>query len=53
MLQYNPKKYAMEPKEQLKKDEHGEEIDATWYKSMVGGLRYLEHTRPDIVYAMR
>lgn len=27
-------------------------MDATQYKSMVGGLRYLVHTQPDISYAM-
>ncbi|XP_066365203.1 uncharacterized mitochondrial protein AtMg00810-like [Miscanthus floridulus] len=27
-------------------------VDATLYRSIVGGLRYLVHTRPDIAFAM-
>ena len=27
-------------------------VDATLYQSIVGGLRYLVHTRPDIAFAM-
>lgn len=48
----NPTKYPMDPKETLTRDEGGETIDATQYKSLVGGLRYLVHTRPDIAYSV-
>lgn len=42
----------MEPKVQLSKDEYGKCVNPTDYKSLVGGLRYLVHTRPDIAYAV-
>ena len=37
---------------QLHKDEGGEPVNPTQLKSMVGGLCYLVHTRPDIAYAV-
>lgn len=52
MLQYNSTKYPMDPKDQISKEEHGTPVDSTQFKSMVGGLRYLVHTRPDIAYAV-
>ena len=52
MSECNPVKYPMEHKIQLTKDEGGEPVDPTQFKSMVGGLRYLVHTRPDIAYAV-
>lgn len=42
----------MDPKEKLTKDEGGKLVHATNYKSMVGGLRYLVHTHPDIAYVV-
>lgn len=48
----NPTKFPMDPKEQLTKDEGGKQVDATQYMSLVGGLRYLVHTRPDIAFAV-
>lgn len=42
----------MNPKECLTKDEKGEPIDVTQFKSMVGGLRYLVHTTPNIAYSV-
>lgn len=52
MADCNPTKYPMDPKEQLSRDEAGKLINATYYKSMVGGLRYLVHTRLDIAYSV-
>ncbi|XP_074362231.1 secreted RxLR effector protein 161-like [Apium graveolens] len=40
----------MEQKVQLHKD--GKLVNPTTFKSMVGGLRYLVHTRPDISYSV-
>lgn len=48
----NPTKFPMDPKETLTKDENGKPVDSTLFKSLVGGLRYLVHTRPDIAYSV-
>ncbi|KAL8106265.1 hypothetical protein AgCh_029885 [Apium graveolens] len=37
---------------ELSKDVTGKAVDSTIYKSLVGGLRYLVHTRSDISYAV-
>lgn len=42
----------MDPKESITKDEGGDLVDATKFKSLVGGLRYLVHTRPDIAFSV-
>lgn len=52
MADCNATKYPMEPKAQLHKDTEGAPIDATEYRSIVGCLRYLLNTRPDLSYAV-
>lgn len=52
MFDCNPVRFPMEPKLQLHKDERGKPVNATEYKSIVGSLRYLVHTRPDIAYSV-
>lgn len=52
MAECKSTKYPMEPTLQLHKDENGTPVNPTEYKSVVGGLRYLVHTRPDIAYAV-
>lgn len=52
MADCKPTKYPMEPTEQIHKDEKGRRVDSTEYKSIVGGLRYLIHTRPDLSFAV-
>lgn len=52
LTECNPTKLHMDPKEQLKKEEGGKEVDVTQFKSLVGGLRHLVHTRPDIAYSI-
>ncbi|KAL8116484.1 hypothetical protein AgCh_022844 [Apium graveolens] len=52
MGECNPTKYPMAPKEHITKDEGRTLIDPTEYKSMVGGLRYLVHTHPNIAYVV-
>ena len=34
----------------LVKDEKGEEVNPLPFRSLIGSLRYLVHTRPDITY---
>lgn len=52
MSRCNSCKYPMDPNVMITKDETGKAVDATYFKSLVGGLRYLVHTRPDIAYAV-
>lgn len=52
MKDCNPTKIPMEHKVLLTKDKSGAAIDSTEYKSIVGGLHYLVHTRSDISYAV-
>ncbi|GJQ99116.1 zinc finger, CCHC-type containing protein [Tanacetum coccineum] len=52
MADCNPSKSPMEHKEELTKDEEGVPVNATLFRSIIGGLRYLTHTRPDIAYAV-
>jgi hypothetical protein len=42
----------MEERLKLTKASTTVKVDATLYRSIVGGLRYLVHTRPDIAFAM-
>nr|GEW80220.1 zinc finger, CCHC-type [Tanacetum cinerariifolium] len=48
----NPSKSPMEHKEELTKDGGGVPVNATLFYSIIGGLRYLAHTRPAIAYAV-
>lgn len=48
----NPTKFPMDPKMHITKDEGGTPVDSTMFKSLVGGLRYLVHTRPDIAFSV-
>jgi len=43
----------IEEKLKLSKDSTAPLVDATSYQSIVGGLRYLTHTRPDIEFVVR
>lgn len=52
MLECNPTKSPMEHKLKLTRDGDGKLINPTEYRSLVGGLRYLTHTRPDIAFAV-
>ena len=42
----------MEERLKLSKHSMAAKVDATRYRSIVGGLRYLTHTRPDITFAV-
>lgn len=45
-----PVRYPMESKVQIDKDEGGQIVDSTLYRSIIGELRYLVHTRPNILF---
>ncbi|KAM0916826.1 hypothetical protein ACQ4PT_009866 [Festuca glaucescens] len=42
----------MEPRCRLSKESKEAAVDATFYRSVIGSLRYLVHTRPDIPFAV-
>ncbi|KAJ9546687.1 hypothetical protein OSB04_019230 [Centaurea solstitialis] len=42
----------MEPGLKLSKAENEPEVEATYYQKLVGCLRYLLHTRPDLTYSV-
>ncbi|WVZ87388.1 hypothetical protein U9M48_034029 [Paspalum notatum var. saurae] len=52
MGECRPNKTPMEEKLKLSKDSKAGKVDATSYRSIVGGLRYLVHTRPDLAFAV-
>jgi hypothetical protein len=43
---------SMEERLRLSRDSTTEEVDVTLYHCIVGSLRYLIHTRPDLTYAV-
>jgi hypothetical protein len=50
MAECNSTLVPMEPRLKLSKDSKAPATDATFYRSVVGCLRYLVHTRPDITF---
>nr|GEV01806.1 ribonuclease H-like domain, reverse transcriptase, RNA-dependent DNA polymerase [Tanacetum cinerariifolium] len=52
MLESNDTKIPMDPGTKLVKAESGNSVDATYYRSLIGCLRYLLHTRPDLSYSV-
>lgn len=52
MAECNSTKIPMEQKARLHKDGEGEPVDATEYRRMIGCLRYLLHTRPDLAFSV-
>ncbi|KAI3804384.1 hypothetical protein L1987_25878 [Smallanthus sonchifolius] len=52
MLTCNPTQVPMEPGTKLSKAKKEDEIDPTQYRKVVGCLRYLLHTRPDMAYSV-
>ena len=52
MIECNSIKYPMETKIQVHKDDEGHPVDATEYRRVIGSLRYLLNTRPDLSFAV-
>ncbi|KAG6491761.1 hypothetical protein ZIOFF_046699 [Zingiber officinale] len=52
MTDCNSTKHPMEPKTQLHKDLEGTPVDTTEYQRIIGCLRYLLHTWPDLSYSV-
>nr|GFA77369.1 ribonuclease H-like domain, reverse transcriptase, RNA-dependent DNA polymerase [Tanacetum cinerariifolium] len=52
MTDINDTKIPMDPGTKLVKAEDGNTVDATYYRSLIGSLKYLLHTRPDLSYSV-
>ncbi|KAD3640517.1 hypothetical protein E3N88_29740 [Mikania micrantha] len=52
MLDSNKTKIPMNPGTLLTKTEGGKPVDPTEYRSLIGCLRYLLHTRPELSYSV-
>ncbi|XP_070045497.1 uncharacterized mitochondrial protein AtMg00810-like [Nicotiana tomentosiformis] len=52
MLDCNPVNTPMESGTKLSKFDEGENVDHIFFKSLVGSLRYLTCTRPNILFAV-
>ena len=52
MQECNATQCPMEPGLKLSKAEDEPEVEATYYRKIVGCLRYLLHTRPDLAYSV-
>nr|GEW91761.1 zinc finger, CCHC-type [Tanacetum cinerariifolium] len=52
MMDSNDTKIPMDPGTKLVKAEDGNSVDATYYRILIGSLRYLLHTRPDLSYSV-
>jgi hypothetical protein len=52
MKDCNPCQTPMEPRLKLSKHSTANAVDNTQYRSVVGSLRYLLHTRPDLCYSV-
>nr|GFB98224.1 ribonuclease H-like domain, reverse transcriptase, RNA-dependent DNA polymerase [Tanacetum cinerariifolium] len=52
MMDSNDAKIPMDPSAKLVKAKDGNSVNATYYRSLIGSLRYLLHTRPDLSYSV-
>jgi hypothetical protein len=49
---YNPAHTPIEERLKLSRDSMAKEVDSMQYRRVVGSLRYLIHTRPDLAFAV-
>ena len=52
MFKCNPVSTPMEPGIKLSKTGEGDKVDASKYRSLIGSLRYLTNTRPDLMLSV-
>lgn len=52
MSECNPSQVPMEPKIKLRKSTKDQKVDSTYFRSLVGSLRYLVNTRPDLAFSV-
>jgi hypothetical protein len=52
LSQCNPRKIPMEAKFKLSKTGDSSLVDLTEYRSLIGSLRYLLHTRPELTFSV-
>jgi len=52
MLKYNRVSTPMELDTKLSKNGEGDRVDASKYQSLIGSLRYLTNTRPDLMLSV-
>jgi len=53
MMNCNACDTPMEPRLKLYKSKEGEAVDPTTFRSIIGSLRYIVNTRPDLAYSVR
>ena len=50
LLEFNSSQTPLEVKPMLSQDDSKNPMDLTTFKSLMGSLRYLTHTRPDLMF---